>query len=63
MSDNTRRRWFAIIYKREGIGYALDYYPNEKDSCVRLERDAIIGDFATRDEAMAVVRQYFEEMQ
>jgi len=55
-------RWFAIIDKRSRSGYALDYYPEERAAYMREEKKWIIGDYATREEAKAVVHQRLLEI-
>jgi hypothetical protein len=50
------RRWFAVLYKHARMGYALDCYPDERASAIRQEGGAIIGDYATEDDAQEAVR-------
>ena len=44
-----------ILHCKPLIGFALDYYPEEKRRCERNLGKNIIGDFATRKEAEAAV--------
>ena len=54
------RRWFAVVHPRELTGYALDYYPDEKQAYLKELGDAIIGDHATPEDARKVVRAAIE---
>jgi hypothetical protein len=57
---NSTLRWFAIVWLERGRvagRYALDYRPEEKAAYERLHGANIIGDFATRAEASAAVRE------
>jgi hypothetical protein len=58
-------RWFAVMYRHTHsgvpLGYALDYYPDERATYLREEGAAIIGDFATREEAQAAVRKNLKD--
>jgi single-stranded DNA-binding protein len=49
------KRYLALLYPRERMGYALDYYPKERAAYARENRKAIIGDFASPDEAHAAI--------
>ena len=46
-----KQRYLAIVSKDRMSGYALDYFPEEKDACYREYKNNIIGDFGTYDEA------------
>lgn len=60
-STENKLRYFAVVCEHEKIGYALDYYPNEKRAykpgCFIVGDCLIIGDFATSKEALAAVRR------
>jgi hypothetical protein len=53
----NKLRYFAVVCEHEKIGYALDYYPNEKRTYKREQGSLIIGDLATSKEALAAVRR------
>lgn len=55
-------RWFALVFKRVRMGYALDYYPDERASAIRSEGGAIIGDYATQEAAQAAIREELERI-
>jgi hypothetical protein len=55
------KRYFAIVYRKEKTGFAQECYPEEREAYRRMERKAIIGDFATREEADAAVWAFLEE--
>jgi len=57
------KQYFAIAGKT--TGYAHDYYPEDRGRCLRALKkrrgDAILGDFAMRSEAMAVIASHLEK--
>jgi hypothetical protein len=57
------KQYFAIAGKT--TGYAHDYYPEDRARCLRALKkhrgDAILGDFAMRSEAMAVIASELEK--
>ena len=55
-------RWFAVVEKRAKLGYVVDYYPEEKRAYERDYGVAIIGDFATPEEAEEAVTKRLQEM-
>ena len=57
MPSETDLRYFAVVSADAKVGYALDYYPNEKRAYNRESGSLIIGDFATAEEALAAVRR------
>jgi hypothetical protein len=59
LSTKNKLRYFAVVSEKEKIGYALDYYPNEKRAYQREQGSLIIGDFDTPKEALAAVRRRF----
>lgn len=48
-------RYVAIVEKH--VSYVLDYYPNEKLALYSEYARAIIGDFATEEEAEHAIKQ------
>jgi hypothetical protein len=48
-----------ILSHGKSIGFALDYYEDEIAECLREYKSAIIGDYATRQEAEAAVDAMF----
>ena len=48
-------RGSKVIHSRGQWGFALDYYPDEAVSYQREFGEGIIGDFATRGEAMVAI--------
>jgi hypothetical protein len=57
------KQYFAIAGKT--TGYAHDYYPEDRARCLRALKkhrgDAILGDFAMRSEAIAVIASQLEK--
>jgi hypothetical protein len=57
------KQYFAIAGKT--TGYAHDYYPEDRARCLRMLKkhrgDVILGDFAMRSEAMAVIASHLKE--
>jgi hypothetical protein len=51
-------RYFAVI--DGGVGYPVDYYPNEREDCLRAYGDQIVGDFDTADEAATFIVAEFK---
>ena len=55
-------RYFAFVFRdSDGVltGCVIDYYPDERADHIKDDCEAIIGDFATREEAQALVDQRF----
>jgi hypothetical protein len=40
------KRYLAVIRRKNQIGYAIDYYPNELRRYTHELGDTVIGDFA-----------------
>jgi hypothetical protein len=57
MTDDPLR-YFALVFTEDKMGYAHDYYPEEKATVIKEYGENIIGDFATSEEATDAVCQY-----
>jgi hypothetical protein len=54
--------WFAIVIPASLTGYALDAYPEERLKYRRRRRGVrVLGEFATREEAMARVEMFLKK--
>ena len=52
----------ARLHKRgKLVGFALDYYPEEKRDCEREYGKAIIGSYGTREDAESAITVWFEK--
>jgi hypothetical protein len=59
--NDDELRYFAVVDASAKIGYALDYYPNEKRRYNRELGSRIIGEFVTPEEALDAVRKMLED--